>query len=111
MITSWSNFTFWKNKTIQARRKIGQIIKEIMNERREKRLATRDLLGYLLNFNEDGKTLKDDQIVDNVIGVLFAAQDTAASLLTWILKYITDLPHLLDQIKVIILSYNNLLSL
>ena len=52
MITSWSNFTFWKNKTIQARRKIGQIIKEIMNERREKRLATRDLLGYLLNFND-----------------------------------------------------------
>ncbi|XP_057545156.1 abscisic acid 8'-hydroxylase 4 [Amaranthus tricolor] len=85
--------------SVMARRKIGQIIKEIMNERREKRLATRDLLGYLLNFNEDGKTLKDDQIVDNVIGVLFAAQDTAASLLTWILKYITDLPHLLDQIK------------
>lgn len=87
---------------MKARRRLSQIIRDILNDRREKRLTTRDLLGCLLNFNENGKTLTDDQIIDNVIGVLFAAQDTAASVLTWILKYITDHPKLLEEIQVII---------
>ena len=43
----------------------------------------RDLLGHLLNYkDEKGQMLSDDQIADNVIGVLFAAQDTTASVLT-----------------------------
>ncbi|KNA08090.1 hypothetical protein SOVF_165520 [Spinacia oleracea] len=87
-------------KSLMARRRLEQIIREIMMERREKRLETKDLFGCLLNFsNEDGKTLSDDQIIDNVIGVLFAAQDTAASMLTWILKYITDYHNLLQDIQ------------
>ncbi|XP_021714305.1 abscisic acid 8'-hydroxylase 4-like [Chenopodium quinoa] len=86
-------------KSVKARKRLGQIIREIMNERREKRLATKDLLGCLLNFNEDKKTLSDDQIIDNVIGVLFAAQDTAASMMTWILKYISDYHNLLHDIQ------------
>ncbi|XP_010666620.2 abscisic acid 8'-hydroxylase 4 [Beta vulgaris subsp. vulgaris] len=86
-------------KSLMARRRLSQIIRDILNDRREKRLTTRDLLGCLLNFNENGKTLTDDQIIDNVIGVLFAAQDTAASVLTWILKYITDHPKLLEEIQ------------
>lgn len=60
-----------------------------------------DLLGHLLNFkNEDGETLSDDQIADNIIGILFAAQDTTASALTWIVKYLTDHPKLLQAVKV-----------
>lgn len=86
-------------KSVMARRKLGQIIKEIIKERRERRLATKDLLGCLMNFNEDGKTLSEDNIIDNVIGVLFAAQDTAASMLTWILKYMTDYHNLLQDIQ------------
>ncbi|KAJ8453137.1 hypothetical protein Cgig2_008021 [Carnegiea gigantea] len=83
-----------------ARRRMGHLIREVMKERREKRLATRNLLGCLVNFkDEDGKTLTDDQIVDNIIGVLFAAQDTTASMLTWILKYITDHDEVLEKIQ------------
>ncbi|KAI9165704.1 hypothetical protein LWI28_019098 [Acer negundo] len=44
-------------------------------------------------------SFSDDQIADNVIGVLFAAQDTTASLLTWILKYIHDDSKLLQAVK------------
>nr|GMD96325.1 abscisic acid 8'-hydroxylase 4-like [Ipomoea batatas] len=49
--------------------------------------------------NEKGHTLNDDQIADNIIGVLFAAQDTTASVLTWILKYLHDNPKLLQAVK------------
>lgn len=76
------------------------IIGEIVNERK-KGHAQKDLLGSLLNFkDEKGRTLTDNQIVDNIVGVLFAAQDTTASLLTWILKYINDYSKLFEAIEV-----------
>lgn len=61
----------------------------------------KDLLGSLLSFrDEKGQTLKHKQILDNIIGVLFAAQDTTATLLTWILKYMHDYSELLEAIQV-----------
>jgi len=47
-----------------------------------------------------GQPLTDDQIADNIIGVIFAAQDTTASVLTWILKYLRDHAELLEAVTV-----------
>lgn len=64
-------------------------------------MGNNNLLGHLLNFKDDnGQHLRDDQISDNIIGVLFAAQGTTASALTWILKYLHDDPNLLADVKV-----------
>ena len=58
-------------------------------------------MGRLLSFkDEKGQSLKENQIVDNIIGVLFAAQDTTATMLTWFLKYINDDSNLFEAIKV-----------
>lgn len=66
----------------------------------------RDLLGHLLNFkDEKGQALREDQIADNIIGVLFAAQDTTASALTWVLKYLHDDQKLLENVKVKLLNF------
>lgn len=68
-------------------------------------MLKKDLLGHLLNFKDEKvQTLTEDQIADNIIGVLFAAQDTTASVLTWILKYLHDGQKLLEAVKVSILS-------
>lgn len=86
---------------MKARRRLSQIVSQIICQRKEKRLVQKDLLGYLLTFkDENGQNLTHNQIADNIIGVLFAAQDTTASLLTWILKYIHDDSELLEAIKV-----------
>ncbi|KHN37509.1 Abscisic acid 8'-hydroxylase 4 [Glycine soja] len=88
------------SKALLARRRIREIISEIICKRKEQRLMEMDLLGHLLNYkDEKEQTLSDDQIADNVIGVLFAAQDTTASVLTWILKYLHDDQKLLEAIK------------
>ncbi|XP_021897462.1 abscisic acid 8'-hydroxylase 4-like [Carica papaya] len=84
-------------KSLLARKRIGQILREII---RSRKLEERGLLGSLMKFEcENGERLSDDEIGDNVIGVLFAAQDTTASVLTWILKYIHDDSNLLESIK------------
>ncbi|KAM6540746.1 hypothetical protein CsatB_005193 [Cannabis sativa] len=87
-------------KALMARKRLKQILSEIMLEREEKKIADKDLLGHLLNFKDGkGKALTRDQISDNIIGVLFAAQDTTASVLTWILKYLHDDQKLLQALK------------
>ncbi|KAL0356832.1 UNVERIFIED_CONTAM: Abscisic acid 8'-hydroxylase 4 [Sesamum calycinum] len=88
------------HKALMARRRLSRILGEIICERKEKKLLGNDLLGHLLNFkDEKGRTLSDDQVADNIIGVLFAAQDTTASALTWIIKYLGDDPKLLEAVK------------
>lgn len=46
--------------------------------------------------------LSDSQIADNIIGVIFAAHDTTASVLTWVLKYLHDNGNVLDAVTVIV---------
>lgn len=72
-----------------------------MKERRQRGNVEKDLLGVLMgSTNDEGDRLSDDQIADNIIGVLFAAQDTTASALTWILKYLYDNNKVLEAVKV-----------
>lgn len=87
---------------MKARKRLSDILNNIIRERKEKKLQEEDILGCLLNSKDDkGETLSEDQIADNIIGVLFAAQDTTASSMTWVLKYLHDNPKLLEAVKVI----------
>ncbi|KAL8113271.1 hypothetical protein AgCh_020546 [Apium graveolens] len=87
-------------KAIKARERITRILSTIISDRKGKKLLQKDLLGHLLDFKYDnGQTLTEDQIADNIIGVLFAAQDTTASVITWILKYLHDDRELLQAVK------------
>lgn len=91
--------TAYKN-ALSARKRLNETLSEIISQRKEKRVEEKDLLGCLLNFkDEKGQILTDEVISDNIIGVLFAAQDTTASVLTWILKYLHDDPKLLEAVK------------
>ncbi|KDP42277.1 hypothetical protein JCGZ_01601 [Jatropha curcas] len=87
-------------KALLARKRLNQILGEIISERKEKKLLEKDLLSRFLNFkDENGEILSLDHIADNTIGVLFAAQDTTASALTWILKFLHDDQKLLEAVK------------
>ncbi|CAL1410773.1 unnamed protein product [Linum trigynum] len=87
-------------RALTARRDLSEILVGIIGERKEKKLLEKDLLGCLLNSKDyKGQLLTDDQVADNVIGALFAAQDTTASAMTWIVKYLHDNPKLLEAVK------------
>ncbi|KAJ8763272.1 hypothetical protein K2173_026173 [Erythroxylum novogranatense] len=87
-------------RALTARNRLSKILSDIICERKEKKLLEQDLLGCLLNSkSEKGEVLTDDQIADNIIGVLFAAQDTTASAMTWIVKYLHDNRKLLEAVK------------
>ncbi|EER99010.1 abscisic acid 8'-hydroxylase 3 isoform X3 [Sorghum bicolor] len=88
-------------KAMQARRRLQGVLSDIMRERRERGEPGTDLLGCLMQSQGDdgAPLLSDEQVADNIIGVLFAAQDTTASVLTWIVKYLHDHPKLLEAVR------------
>ncbi|ONK72763.1 uncharacterized protein A4U43_C04F22910 [Asparagus officinalis] len=83
------------HKSMKARQQLGQIVAKIISSRRQRNVEGRDLLG---SFMESKEALTDDQIADNIIGVIFAARDTTASVLTWIVKYLGENPSILKAV-------------
>ncbi|XP_059626588.1 abscisic acid 8'-hydroxylase 2 [Cornus florida] len=88
------------NKSMKARRILNEKLRKLIEKRRrEGGEESGGLLGVLMG-NKDGKlnNLSDAQIGDNIIGVIFAAHDTTASVLTWALKYLHDNQCLLEAV-------------
>ncbi|GJS41236.1 abscisic acid 8'-hydroxylase 2-like protein [Tanacetum coccineum] len=88
------------NKAMKARKGLNEKLRQIIQKRKESGENGEGLLGALLSNNEEGNMkLSESQIADNIIGVIFAAHDTTASVLTWLLKYLHDNRHLLEAVK------------
>ncbi|XP_024528875.1 abscisic acid 8'-hydroxylase 1 isoform X1 [Selaginella moellendorffii] len=92
------------NAAMKARKRLSSIVSRIILDRRRQQKQAdngrcKDFLSTLMESQDDScKNLTDDQIADNVIGVIFAAQDTTASVLTWLLKYLKENPALLESV-------------
>lgn len=85
------------HKAMKARKELAKILAKILSLRRETKQSHSDLLG---SFMEESEGLTDEQIADNIIGVIFAARDTTASIMTWILKYLAENPTVLQAVTV-----------
>ncbi|XP_059663080.1 abscisic acid 8'-hydroxylase CYP707A2-like [Cornus florida] len=83
------------NKSMKARKELAQILAKVLSLRRQMKHNHNDLLG---SFMGDKEGLTDEQIADNIIGVIFAARDTTASVLTWIVKYLAENPSVLQAV-------------
>lgn len=89
---------------MKARKVLNEIIRKIIERRKESRNYGGGLLGILLRGgkgDEQQHQLTDSQVADNLLGVIFAAHDTTASVLTWVLKYLHDNVNLLETVRVI----------
>ncbi|XP_042477011.1 abscisic acid 8'-hydroxylase 2-like [Macadamia integrifolia] len=91
----WTPF----RKAMKARTLLNVTLRKIIENRRGSDDQGEGLLGVLLRSNDHSLNhLSDSQIADNLIGVIFAAQDTTASVLTWILKYLHDNEDVLESV-------------
>ncbi|XP_051113547.1 abscisic acid 8'-hydroxylase 2 [Andrographis paniculata] len=97
-------------KAMKARKSLNETLRKLIEKRRQKGDAGEGLLGVMLtaqnnnNINNNNKNnkkaeLSDSQIADNIIGVIFAAHDTTATVLTWVLKYLHDNPNVLEAVS------------
>jgi (+)-abscisic acid 8'-hydroxylase len=81
---------------------LGTMVAKLIADRIASGVSKQDVLGRLLKEN-----LSLDEIADNVIGVIFAAQDTTASVITWVIKYLSENQSLLADVRVCMTSLSS----
>eukprot|EP00250_Pteridium_aquilinum_P011344 c20002_g1_i2 orf=300-1694(-) len=89
------------NKAMKARRHLSKIIGEVIRRRKEMGVESKgssDFLGTLLAHEGEEGGLTQEQVVDNIIGIIFASRDTTASVLTWLFKFLKSSPALLESV-------------
>lgn len=77
-----------------------KLVKNIMREKRknDKRCTPRDIIDLLLTDGND--QLTDELIADNVIDLMIPGEDSVPVLITLAIKYLSDSPLALQQLKV-----------
>ncbi|XP_050140929.1 abscisic acid 8'-hydroxylase 2 [Malus sylvestris] len=92
------------HKAMKARKLLNETLKKMIELERRKSPKEdsggllRVMLGATDQNNKLNLQLSDSQIADNIIGVIFAAHDTTASVLTWLIKYLHDNADLLEAV-------------
>lgn len=86
------------HKAMKARKRLARIVANIIASKRSQQQLEEEK-GLLASLIDPKEGLTDDQIADNIIGLIFAARDTTASVLTWIVKYLAENPQVLQAVK------------
>ncbi|XP_023537703.1 abscisic acid 8'-hydroxylase 2 isoform X2 [Cucurbita pepo subsp. pepo] len=86
---------------LKARRRIIKILEKTIWERRRSEAWHDDFLQRLLTEEGDDSrgALSDVEIEDNILTMLIAGQDTTASAITWMVKFLDENPDVLQNLK------------
>lgn len=92
--------TFYRS--LQSRGRMVEMIEEIIRER-EKGLGSeeesKDILGVLMKSKEEEEKMPLEVITDNIVSFFFPAEDSVAMLMTLAVKYISECPKALLQLR------------
>jgi cytochrome P450 len=89
-----------EKKIIRKTGKIRQILKGIINGRRSATQPYHDLLDMLLQARyENGEGMDEEQIVDEILVLLFAGHETTANTISWMLYLLATHPAERQKLK------------
>lgn len=77
-----------------------RILDEVIAERRKTGGVHHDLIQALLDTKDSDEPLSDEQIKDGVLGFVFGAYHTSALSMTWLLKFLSENPEILQKVVV-----------
>ncbi|KAK9105181.1 hypothetical protein Scep_022025 [Stephania cephalantha] len=83
----------------QARKNIISILKGIIEERRASPSSHNDMLECLLRPEDSRHKLTDDEIIDQVITIVYSGYETVSTTSMMALKYLHDHPNALQEIR------------
>ncbi|GAB2258381.1 hypothetical protein Droror1_Dr00014541 [Drosera rotundifolia] len=90
------------NRAIKAREKVVKALRLVVKERRkenERGERKNDMLGALLREEGSGGGFSDEEIVDFLVALLVAGYETTSTIMTLAVKFLTDKPLALAQLK------------
>lgn len=93
------------NRAIKAsnliRKELTAIIKQRKIDLAEKKASpTQDILSHmLLTSDENGRYMNELDIADKILGLLIGGHDTASAAITFIVKYLAELPEIYQKVQ------------
>lgn len=91
-------------KGFQARKKFVSMLEQMIAERRSSGHAHNDMLDALLSGREGTREkLSDEQIIDLIITLIYSGYETMSTTSMMAVKYLSDHPKALEQLRVHIL--------
>ena len=85
----------------QARKKLVAMLRQMIIDRRSSGCTQDDMLDSLLSGNEGTRAkLSDDQIIDLLITLIYSGYETVSTTSMMAVKYLSDNPKALEQIRV-----------
>ncbi|TYJ31154.1 hypothetical protein E1A91_A06G178900v1 [Gossypium mustelinum] len=95
-------FSATYRRAIKARREVAEALSKIVKERREeyeKGERKNDMLGALLGGEWEDDQLSNEQTVDFMVALLVAGYETTSTIMTLAVKFLTQTPLALAQLK------------
>ncbi|KAI8564210.1 hypothetical protein RHMOL_Rhmol03G0164500 [Rhododendron molle] len=88
----------------KARGKVAEALRMVVRERRRREnergeRKKKDMLGALLDEEGSGDGLSEEEIVDFLVSILVAGYDTTSTIMTLAVKFLTETPLALAQLK------------
>jgi cytochrome P450 len=86
---------------LEKSKNIRKILKEIVTERQSGSGVHSDLLDMLLHsrYEQTGESMKEEQIIDEILVLLFAGHETTANSLSWLLYLIATHPGVAGKLR------------
>jgi cytochrome P450 len=92
------------NRAIKASNLIREELRSIIKQRKidlaeNKASPTQDILSYMLLFTDDnGQFMNEMDIADKILGLLIGGHDTASAAITFVVKYLAELPEIYNEV-------------
>uniref|UniRef100_A0A2P2IZ72 Uncharacterized protein MANES_02G058500 n=1 Tax=Rhizophora mucronata TaxID=61149 RepID=A0A2P2IZ72_RHIMU len=83
----------------QARKNILGMVRQIIAERRASKEPHNDMLGCLMKSEENRYNLTDDEIIDQIITILYSGYETVSTTSMMAVKYLNDHPRVLEELR------------
>ncbi|KAE9466644.1 hypothetical protein C3L33_01453, partial [Rhododendron williamsianum] len=85
--------------TTQARKNIVKMLTRLVDERRASGEIQHDMLGVLMNGEENRWKLSDEEIIDQMITILYSGYETVSTTSMMAVKYLQDHPNVLRELR------------
>ncbi|MBO9203042.1 cytochrome P450 [Niastella sp. MAH-29] len=97
----WYPVTGEQRTTSRKAHRLRAIIGDIIHQRKSSGESTGDLLDMLLHstYEDTGERMAEEQIIDEVLILIFAGHETTANTLSWLLYLLANNPPALKQLQ------------
>ncbi|XP_031095789.1 cytochrome P450 85A1-like [Ipomoea triloba] len=84
---------------LQARVKIVSLLRKLIEARRASQEKHHDILGFLMNEEENRYKLNDDEMIDLIITILYSGYETVSTTSMMAVKYLHDHPKVIEELR------------